>query len=252
MDIWLHDLARGAASRFTFGPGSQSYPAWSPDGRYLSFGSQRDGVMRPFQKATGGTAQDEVLSTPLGDPPGPTVVEDWSPDGRYAAVKVVNPKTSFDIWLLAFNPDTPGVGTPRPYLLTEFDERYARISPDGRWLAYTSNESKRNEIYVQSFPTPGAKVPVSTNGGERSVWSRDGKELYFVSPDGKMMAAAVGSGPKFEVGVPKPLFDVRLARNMDAWFDVTRDGRFLIPVQVEQTVSAPMTVVVNWQAELKK
>jgi Tol biopolymer transport system component len=208
--------------------------------------------MRPFQKATGGTAQDEVLSTPLGDPPGPTVAEDWSPDGRYAAVRVVNPKTSFDIWLLAFNPDTPGGGTPRPYLLTEFDERNARISPDGRWLAYTSNESKRNEIYVQSFPTPGAKVPVSTNGGERSVWSRDGKELYFVSLDGKMMAAAVSSGPKFEVGVPKPLFNVRLARNMDAWFDVSRNGRFLIPVQVEQTVSAPITVVVNWQAELKK
>ena len=252
-EIWLHDLARNAASRFTFGPGSKSYPAWSPDGRFLSFFSSRDGVGRPYKRATSGTGQDEVLSVPLGEPPSPTVVEDWSLDGRYAVLRVVNPKTLRDIWVLSFNPEKPGGGgTPLPYLLTESDELYGRISPDGRWLAYTSNESKRNEIYVQSFPTPGGKLPVSRNGGERSVWSRDGKELYFVSPDGKMMAAEVKSGAKFEAGVPKPLFNVRLSRGIDAWFDVTKDGRFLIPVQVEQTFNASITVVVNWQAELKK
>ncbi|MEP6872207.1 MAG: protein kinase [Anaerolineaceae bacterium] len=251
-EIWLHDLARSATSRFTFGPGSKSYPAWSRDGRFLSFFSLRDGIGRPYKRATSGTGQDEVLSVPLGEPPNPTVVEDWSPDGRYAVLRVVNPKTLRDIWVLSFNPEKPGGGTPIPYLLTEFDELYGRISPDGRWLAYTSNESKRNEIYVQSFPTPGGKLPVSTNGGERSVWSRDGKELYFVSPDGKMMAAEVKGGAKFEVGVAKPLFNVRLSRGMDPWFDVTKDGRFLIPVHVEQTFNASITVVVNWQAGLKK
>ena len=253
-DIWLHDLARGAASRFTFGPGSKGYPAWSPDGRFLSFFSQRDGIGRPYKRATSGTGQDEVLSVPLGEPPGATVVEGWSSDGRYAVLRVVNPKTLRDIWVLSFNQsgDLAVKGTPLPYLLTEFDELYGRISPDGRWLAYTSNESKRNEIYVQSFPTPGGKLPVSTNGGERSVWRRDGKELYFVSPDGKMMAAEVKSGAKFEVGVPKPLFNVRLSRGMDPWFDVTKDGRFLIPVQLEQSANVPITVVVNWQAGLNK
>ena len=99
---------------------------------------------------------------------------------------------------------------------------------------------------------PGSKFKVSMDGGERSVWSRDGKELYFVSPDEKMMAAPVKTEPKFEAGVPKPLFKVRLSRAMDAWFDVTKDGRFLVPVQVDQTMNVPIIVVVNWQAGLKK
>jgi hypothetical protein len=164
---------------------------------------------------------------------------------------VVASNTQFDIWAMALDADK-GSAKPFPYLQTEFREAYSRFSPDGRWLAYTSDESKRNEIYVQSFPTPGGKLPVSTKGGERPVWSRDGKELYFVSPDGKMMAAEVKTGSKFEAGVPKPLFNVRLSRGMDAWFDVTGDGRFLIPVQVGQTSKAPITVVVNWQAGLRK
>ena len=252
-DIWLHDLARGTASRLTFGPASNGYPSWSPDGRHVAFFSQRDGIGRPFQRITSGTGHDEVLSKPVGEPPTPTVVEDWSRDGRYLTLRTVNPKTKFDIWVLPLNPDKPGDWKPFPYLQTEFGEWFGRLSPDGRWLAYTSDESKRHEIYVQSFPTPRGKLPVSTNGGERSVWSRDGKELYFVSPDGKMMAAEVKSGSKFETGVPKSLFNVRLPRDIDSWFDVSKDGRFLIPVQVEQPAKAPtITVVVNWQAGLKK
>ena len=107
-------------------------------------------------------------------------------------------------------------------------------------------------VVRQSFPTPGGKWHVSTNGGERSVWSRDGKELYFLSPEGTMMVAEVKSGSKFETSAPKSLFNVRLARSIDSWFDVSKDGRILIPVQVEQTAKAPITVVVNWQAGLKK
>jgi Tol biopolymer transport system component len=248
-DIWLHDLARGTASRFTFGPGNHSYPAWSADGRYISFFSPQHGIGR---RATSGTAQNEVVSRRLGDPPSPTVVEDWSRDGSYAVIRVVNPKTLFDIWVLPLNQGKPGNGKPVPYLLTEFGEGYARVSPDGHWLAYTSNESKRNEIYVQSFPMPGSKFKVSMNGGERSVWSRDGKELYFLSPDEQMMAAPVKTEPKFEAGVPKSLFKVRLSRAMDAWFDVATDRRFLVPVQVDQTMNVPIIVVVNWQTGLKE
>jgi Tol biopolymer transport system component len=247
-DIWLHDLNRGTESRFTFGPGTHSYPAWSADGRYVSF-SGWQGIGR---RATSGTAQDEIVSGRLGEPPSATAVEDWSHDGRYAVFRVVNPRTLFDIWTLPLNEGNPGTAKPAPYLLTEFREGYARLSPDGRWLAYTSNESKRNEIYVQSFPTPGSKFKVSMEGGERSVWSRDGKELYFVSPDERMMAAPVKTGPRFEAGVPKALFKVRLSRAMDPWFDVTKDGRFLAPVQVDQTMNVPIIVVVNWQAGLKK
>jgi eukaryotic-like serine/threonine-protein kinase len=250
MDIWQHDLTRGIASRFTFGPGGNGYPAWTRDGRHVSFVSVRQGVGRPFRRATSGSAQDEILSTPLGEPPSSTNVEDWSPDGKYAVLRVVNPKTLYDIWVLPFDQGKPGIG--KPYLLTEFGEVYARVSPDGHWLAYTSNESKRNEIYVQSFPALGNKIKVSRDGGERSIWSRNGKELYFVSPDEKMMAVSVKTGPRFESGVPKALFNVRLSRAMDAWFDVTKDGRFLVPVQVDQTMNVPMIVVVNWQAGLKR
>jgi serine/threonine protein kinase/Tol biopolymer transport system component len=251
-DIWLHDLARGTASRFTLGPGSNGYPVWSPDGRHVAFYSQRDGIGRPFQRTTSGLGQDEVLSKPVGEPPTPTVVEDWSRDGRYLSLRTMNPNTKSDIWVLPLNPDKPGDWKPFPYLQTEFAEQFARLSPDGHWLAYTSDESKRNQIYVQSFPTPGGEWQVSTNGGERSIWGRDGKELYFLSLDGTMMVAEVKSGSKFETGVPKSLFNVRLARDIDPWFDVSKDGRILIPVQVEQTAKAPITVVVNWQAGLKK
>lgn len=226
---------------------------WSPDGGRIAFFSYRDGVAHPFQKATSGTARDEILSKPVGEPPLVTRVDDWSRDGRYLILGTFgDPKTKADVWVLPLNPDKPGDRKPFPYLRTEFAEIYAKLSPDGRWLAYTSDQAKRFEIYVQSFPTPGGKWQVSTNGGDRPIWSRDGKELYFVSPDGKMMAAEVKSGSKFETSAPKPLFDVRLPPGANAWFDVGKDGRFLIPIQAEQTANAPMTVVVNWQAGLKR
>jgi hypothetical protein len=125
------------------------------------------------------------------------------------------------------------------------------LSPNGQWLAYTSDESQRAEIYVQTFRTPAGKRQVSTNGGSRPVWSRDGKELYFIGSDGKLMAVDVVSGAKFQAGLPKSLFDARLP-GANNWYDVSRDGRFLIPVQLEQPANAPMTVVVNWTAGLKK
>jgi dipeptidyl aminopeptidase/acylaminoacyl peptidase len=250
-DIWLHDLTRGTATRFTFGPTNNEFPVWSTDGSHIAFYSVRDGIGRPFERAITGSAKVEVLSQPLGEPPHNTRLDDWSRDGRYLILNTAgDPKTKNDVWVLP----TFGDRKAYPYLQSEFSEVFAKLSPDGRWLAYTSDESKRREIYVQSFPTPGGKWQVSTNGGERSVWSKDGRELYFVSPDGKMMAAEVKSGSKFEAGVPKPLFDVRLAAGglNNVWFDVGKDGRFLIPVQAEQSATAPMTVVVNWQAALKK
>jgi Tol biopolymer transport system component len=247
-DIWLHDLARGTASRFTFGPRSNAFPVWSPDGSHIAFGSFRDGVPHPFQKATSGTAQDEVLSKPLGEPPGPTRVDDWSRDGRYTILGTLNPKRKGVVWVMP----TFGDRKPFPYLHTEFDEQWAKLSPNGQWLAYTSDETKRNEIYVQTFPTPAGKWQVSTNGGSRSVWSRDGKELYFIAADGKLMAVEVAEGAKFQAGLPKQLFDTHIGNVPYNWFDVSKDGRFLIPVQLEQSANAPMTVVVNWQAGLKK
>jgi len=139
---------------------------------------------------------------------------------------------------------------------TEFQENEPRLSPDGRWLAYRSNESKRSEIYVVSFPQPGGKWQISTTGGREPLWSRDGRELYYYSLDNKIMAVdikpSVPESPQLQFGVPRTLFEVRIFTNDSPSFDVSKDGRFLLPVLVEQEVSAPMTVVLNWPQLLKK
>jgi Tol biopolymer transport system component len=243
LDIWLYDLARGGDSRFTFGPATNQWPIWSPDGTRIAFNTTRDGNGKVFQRATSGTAQDEALDKPAIN----ARAEDWSRDGKYILEERPDPKTVNDIWVL---PTLGEKKEPFPYLHTAFREQFAKLSPDGRWLAYQSDESKRFEIYVVTFPNLGGKWQVSTGGGSRPVWSRDGRELYFISADSKMMAVDIRSGTKFDFGVPKPLFDVRM--DAGAWFDVSKDGKFLLPAQVEASATVPMTVVVNWQAGLKR
>jgi Tol biopolymer transport system component len=136
---------------------------------------------------------------------------------------------------------------------TEFEENQPKLSPDGRWLAYRSNESKRNELYVVSFPEPSEKWQISTDGGQSPVWSRDGRELFYYSADNKVMAVEIKPGAQFQFGVPKALFEVRVATNAsNTSLAVSKDGRFLLPVLVDQEESVPMTVVLNWPEMLKK
>lgn len=139
---------------------------------------------------------------------------------------------------------------PFPYVNSEYNDGDAHLSPNGQWLAYRSNESKRFEIYVQTFPEHGGKWQISTGGGSFPVWSRDGRELYFIGADRKMMAVEItGPGAGFKAGVPKPLFEVAVAEQ----FDVAKDGRFLIHVPVDQAASSvPISVITNWQSTLKK
>ena len=240
-DVWLYDLARGTASQFTFGPANNQYPVWSPDGSKIVFHSLRDGG-KPYEEASSGVGQVEVLN----NDPRNNHVDDWSRDGRYLIDVLLDPKTSSDIWVIP----TFGDKKPFPYINSEFFEGDAKLSPNGQFLAYDSSESKRLEVYVQTFPEHVGKWQVSTGGGEYPVWSRDGRELYFISADRKLMAVPVGgSGKKFEVGLPKPLFEVRASGQ----FDVGKDGRFLIKVpQDTAAVNVPITVIVNWQAGLKK
>jgi hypothetical protein len=244
-DLWLNDLVRGTSSRFTFGPRASQFPIWSPDGKHIAFRSTRGGMAEAavYQRTPGGGAEDEVLDkTPRTKLP-----TDWSRDGRYIIEQTSNdPKTRTDIWVLPLFGDRK----PFPYVRTEFGETGGKLSPDGRWLAYASDETSRNEVYVQTFPEHGGKWQVSANGGDRPVWSRDGKELFFIDADRKLMAVPVKAGPKFEAGAPQPLFDTRVGA--DGRYDVSKDGRFLIPTQIQQNVGAPMTVVINWQAALKK
>ena len=234
-DIWLHDLARGTTTRFTFGPGlNYRRPVWSPDGSRIGFfvlGGKS--YIKPAN--TGGV--EEVLDQRLGP-----VIADWSRDGRY----LIEDSTDGDIWVIPQFGDKK----PFPYVRSEYTKSSAKLSPSGQWLVYVSDESKRNEVYVQTFPERGGKWQISTNGGNFPVWSRDGRELYFLSADRKMMAVEVkGSGKSLQAGVPKALFEVAAPGQ----FDVSKDGRFLIQVPMDRgSERATLTVVTNWQAGLKK
>ncbi len=196
-----------------------------------------------YQKASSGAGGEQVLlKSPLLKYPG-----DWSRDGRFLIYEQIDPKTKNDIWILPLSGDQK----PFPYLQSQFTERWPKLSPDGRWLAYTSDETGRNEVYVQTFPAPGSKYQVSANGGGRPVWSRDGKELFYLAEDRKLMAVEVTTGSRFEAGAPKSLFEVRTGPT--SRYDVSPDGRRFLVISAQDAASAqPMTVVVNWHAGVKK
>jgi hypothetical protein len=196
-------------------------------------------------KAADGSGPEEVLETAQRRS------MDWTRDGGFLLTATSNSSTgNNDIWSLPLSPPKQD-RKPVPLLQSEFLEWHPRVSPDGRWLAYNSNQSKRLEVYVVGFPSLNGRWQISANGGDRPVWSRDGRELYFVSPDNKLMAVPVTTGAQFQPGVPKPLFDVRLA-SFNSSYDVSADGRFLIPTPVDQASTVPMTVILNWQAALRR
>ena len=145
----------------------------------------------------------------------------------------------------------PGDRKPFPYMASEFTQTHPRLSPDGHWLAYVSNETGTAEVHVVSFPQPGGKWRISTGGGVDPVWSHDGHELYYYSRDNKIMAVDIRPGPLFQYGVPKPLFAAQIAA-INSSFAVSKDGRFLLPIPVEQGVTASMSVVLNWPEMLEK
>jgi Tol biopolymer transport system component len=240
-DIWVRDLARGSESRLT-SAGNNGFPVWSADGTRLFFMSNRDRAWKVYGKDANGTGTDEVLETDFKLP------MDASRDGRYLVT--MNPGPGLvngrGIWVLPLFGDRK----PFPYVAAGFQETYPRLSPDGRWLAYQSNESNRDEVYVVSFPRKDAKWLISTGGGIRPVWSRDGRELYYYSADGKIMTVQITLGAQFRFGAPKPLFDVRLA-TATVSFDVSRDGHFLLPVFVANPGTGLMNVVLNWSRTLK-
>jgi Tol biopolymer transport system component/predicted Ser/Thr protein kinase len=244
-DIWLYDLARGTEQRITFA-GNNTFPIWSPDGARIAFLATRDGSGKLLAKSANGTGAEEILDAATRAP------MDWSRDGRFltSATLNTNPKTGNDIWVQPMT-GSPGDRKPAPVFQTDFQESYNKISPDGRWLAYQSDESKRAEIYVVGFPGLNGKWQVSVDGGRIPVWGRDGRELYFVGANNKLMAVEIKPGTQFQAGVPKPLFDVQLGPSSPN-YDVSAEGRFLVATPMEQGTAVPMTVVLNWQALLKK
>jgi len=244
-DIWLYDVARGLRTRFTVDPGDERSPAWSPDGSRIVFSSNRKGHFDLYQKSAGGVGNDEpLLESDLEKHP-----LSWSPDGRFLLYNTVDPKSKADLWVLPLGGDRK----PFPFLQTEFNEFNGQFSPDGRWIAYVSDESGGNEIYVAPFPGPGPKQQISTSGGRQPKWQGDGKEIFYLAPGKKLMAAEVnGQGASLVIGAARPLFEVHPYESGYA-YDVTTDGqRFLINTIVEQKASAPITLVLNWTADLKR
>jgi serine/threonine protein kinase/Tol biopolymer transport system component len=247
-DIWLIDLVSGNPTRFTFEASTELFPVWSWDGSRIVFASDREGPRNLYVKNANGAGKEELLFKSDAN----KIPMDWSRDGRFILYVVNDPKTRIDLWLLPLFGDQK----PFPFLQTEANERLARFSPDGRWIAYVSDESGTNEVYVQPFPASGGKWQVSTNGGYHLAWAHSGKELFYISTDKKMMAVDVkGEGATFERGTPKALFDRRIPsfNTPLAQFAVGADDqKFIVANPVAENSSVPITVVLNWTADSKK
>jgi Tol biopolymer transport system component len=259
-EIWVMDLDRGVASRFTLSSSVEIFPVWSPDGSRIAFGSS-PGLGRAdlYQRSANGVGkaepllEDETRKTP----------NDWSRDGRFLLYGVTGalwrgdkgllPKT--ELWALPLAAE--GDRKPFPVVKMPFNAAAGSFSPDGRWIAYVSDESGRPDVYAQSFPALAAKFRISTEGGVQPRWRGDGKEIFYLAPDGRLMAAAVKGESTLEVAAPSPLFKTETALMDDSveaiQYAVASDGRrFLFSTPVQSATSQPITVVLDWSADLRK
>ena len=229
----------GVPRRFTFTRGNQYSPVWSPDGSQLAFSDDQAGVDTLTAKPLTGTGNERAL---IPQPSGSTYAQSWSADGDHILYRVQDTKSGYDIWALSRRS-----GESASYLNGPSDESQANFSPDGRWVAYTSTESGRPEVYVQPFPATGAKWQVSVNGGEQARWRRDGRELFYLAPDRRLMAVEVRVPGAFDENPPRPLFQTNIPFgdiNVSHTYDVTPDGeRFVIAAPDPLSPQAPITVV---------
>jgi serine/threonine protein kinase len=246
INLWIYDVERGLPRRFTFGSGADQVANWSPDGRSIIYSSNTKGPRDLYRKAVDGTGSEELLYADAAN----KLATSWSPDGKSVLFFRLDPKTHADIWVL---PLRPAPSNPFPWLATPATEGFPKFSPDGRWVAYTSDESGAPEVFVAPFPGPGGKREISTGGGRFPRWPADGKEIFYVAPNGTLMAAEVSiSATTIEVGAVRPL-GIPVITNRGYMYDVSTDGqRFLVAAPREQQESAPLTLVQNWTALLKK
>jgi serine/threonine-protein kinase len=239
-EIWVYDLIRTTAARLVYG-WDNGQSVWSPDGARLAFNSNSgtSGGRNLFWRAADGTGEAERLT------PDALVFQSfqsWSPDGRFLVFTQNDPETKADLWILSVQDHKS-----RPLLRTPASELNANISPDGRWVAYQSNQSGRPEVYVQAFPGPSRNWQVSPDGGSFPVWARNGRELFYRNA-GWMMATDITAASEFAAGRPKRLFDASPFAN---WFDVARDGRFLMTKMDKLPPITHLNLVQNWAEELK-
>jgi Tol biopolymer transport system component len=241
-DLWQMELARGLPNRLTHDSGNVA--VWSPDGRQIAYHD----VNQTHLSIIGGDGehhQTVVESKNL------VYINDWSPDGRFLLYTEISPKTLSDLWLLP----TTGQQVPVPLLATPFSESHGQFSPDGRWIAYTSNESGQEEVYVRSL-TGNVKIRVSSSGGSFSRWRSDGKELFYLSLDSRLVSVAIANdGDKLTCGTPIPLFPIVEPLGTFAYpYDISPDGQKILTLtpSVHEDDAAALTVFVNWETELPK
>ena len=241
-DIWIFDLVRGAASRLTFDSADDHNAAWSSDGTRIAFASDRKGYRDLYRKLANGTGTDELLLESAER----KAVEDWSPDGKFL---LYTQGERPDVWVLPLF----GERSPFPFLKTPFSETQPQFSPNGRWVVYNSNESGRNEIYVQAFPPTSGKWQVSTAGGNDPQWRSDGKELFYLEGQ-KLMAVPVNAGgPAFEAGIPAALFapPITAIPRRNRYAAAANGQRFLVNA-LHELQSDSLAVVLNWEAGVKR
>jgi Tol biopolymer transport system component len=246
VDVWLLDLERSVTTRLTDSPAVESMPVWAPDGVRFVYNAPAEDRRVLAIKHVDGSKPDQQLAT--FDADDITLSTDWSPDGAFVVVRKRDGVTgTWDLWALP----TDGNATPLQLTATPYDEREGQVSPDGRWLAYESNESGTFEIYVQPFPGPGAKVRVSTNGGQQVRWRSDGAELFYVALDRMLMALPVGpETERSRFGAPVPLFPTRLVQSIAVarqQYIVSKDGQRFLMTTAEEAPSPPITILLNWR-----
>jgi eukaryotic-like serine/threonine-protein kinase len=248
-NIWVYDLKRGTDSRLTFSSADDFDPAWSADQSRIFFTSDRTGVRDIYEKSASGLGSDQPVFQSKDQN---KCVDDVTADGRYAIYDSGASSTTTQLWTL------PLYGDHKPFAYIQgsnFGAHSARFSPNGRYVAYESNETGKSEIYVQTFPEQTGKWQISPSGGAEPMWRRDGKELYYLTIDHKLMTVPVSSdGASFQAGIPKPLFQAQLVpfswwRNI--YFPSPDGQRFLMLMPAGEPEQEPITVLVNWPALLK-
>ncbi|HYT32143.1 MAG TPA: hypothetical protein VEO37_06080, partial [Thermoanaerobaculia bacterium] len=245
-EIWLYNADGGGATKFVFGSGNHTNPVWSIDGKRIAFSSDRKAKgVRPdvWTKPVDGGAEEILLENPDNN-----YAEDWSPDGRFLSMQVIpaQGKRTNQVWVL----DVAGGRKTAAFAANGTQMGNSRFSPDGHWLAYDSDESGRQEVYVQAFPGPGGKWQVSAAGGTNPRWRGDGKELFYLSLDNKIMAVPVETAPSFHAGAQAALFSVHPA--LGTAYDVSADGkRFLVNSLPADQGSPPLSLLVHWTGLVK-
>jgi Tol biopolymer transport system component len=251
-EIWVYDLARGIHARASFTGLTAFASVWSPDGTQLAYSHSTSQVSgdHMYLLNADGRGKEELLEQPFLESMA-NYPSSWSPDGQVLLFDHQDRSGKISVWVLPMH----GERKPHAFVDTQFKAEMGKFSPDGGWVAYVSNDSGRDEVYVLPFPGPGARVQISTGGGTQPRWRGDGRELVYLSPETKLMAAEVAAaGNNFHVGEVRALFLLSGLGGVPGYlYDMTPDGQRFIAVQdLEHTSTIPLTVVINWNAEMNK